>query len=134
MFLPKAGKEIFLSKSGNRSYPNAEKSCPKAGKKLYPKAGKIPVKKQEICLSKNRNYSCPVPRNISVKKQFCQGINGTLVELKICTFTLESTRFTFDKCPISTHDGASVKFSTNSHETEYSEETILSRDENARRS
>jgi hypothetical protein len=38
-------------------------------------------------------------------------VNGTLVESKICTFTLESTHFTFNKCPIYTHDGA--KFITN---------------------
>jgi hypothetical protein len=28
--------------------------------------------------------------------------------------------FSFNKCPIYTHDGASAKFSTNSHETDYS--------------
>jgi hypothetical protein len=38
----------------------------------------------------------------------------------MCTFTLESTHFIFNKCPIYTHDGASSKFSTNSHETDYS--------------
>jgi hypothetical protein len=36
------------------------------------------------------------------------GINRTLVEATMCTFTLESTDFIFDKCPIYTHDGASV--------------------------
>ncbi len=36
------------------------------------------------------------------------------------TFALESTHFIFNKCPIYTHDGASAKFSTNSHETDYS--------------
>jgi hypothetical protein len=36
------------------------------------------------------------------------------------TFTLESTHFIFNKSPIYTHDGASAKFSTNSHETDYS--------------
>ncbi len=47
-------------------------------------------------------------------------VNGTLVEAKMCTFTLESTHFIFNQCPIYTHDGASAKFSTNSHETVYS--------------
>jgi hypothetical protein len=47
-------------------------------------------------------------------------VNGILVEAKMCTFTLESTHFIFNKCPIYNHDGASAKFSTNSHETDYS--------------
>jgi hypothetical protein len=47
-------------------------------------------------------------------------VNETLVEAKMCTFTLESTHFIFNKCPIYTHDGASAKFSTNSQETDYS--------------
>ncbi len=40
-------------------------------------------------------------------------INGTLVEAKMFTFTLESTHFIFNWCPIYPHDGASAKFSTN---------------------
>jgi hypothetical protein len=47
-------------------------------------------------------------------------VNGTLVEAKMCTFTLESTHFIFNKYPIYTHNGANAKFSTNSHETDYS--------------
>ncbi len=47
-------------------------------------------------------------------------VNGTLVEDKICTFTLESTHIIFNKCPISIRDGASAKFVTNSQETDYS--------------
>ncbi len=47
-------------------------------------------------------------------------VNGTLVEDKMCTFTLESKHFIFNKCPIYTHDGASAKFSTNLQETDYS--------------
>ncbi len=35
-------------------------------------------------------------------------VNGTLVEAKMCTFTLESTDFIFNKCPIYTHDSASA--------------------------
>ena len=46
-------------------------------------------------------------------------VNGILVEDKMCTFTLESPHFVFNKCPIYTHDGACAKFSTNSHETDY---------------
>ncbi len=55
-------------------------------------------------------------------------VNGTFVEAKMCTlsFTLESTHFIFNKCPIYTHDGASAKFSTNSHETDYSAYHMLS--------
>jgi hypothetical protein len=54
-------------------------------------------------------------------------VHGTLLEAKMFTFTLESTHFIFNMCPIYTHDGASAKFSTNSHETDYSvglEQTI----------
>jgi hypothetical protein len=47
-------------------------------------------------------------------------VNGTLFEAKICTFTLESRHFIFNKCPIYIHDAANAKFSTNSHETDYS--------------
>ncbi len=43
----------------------------------------------------------------------------TVVEAKMCTFPLESAHFIFNKCPIYTHDGASTKFSSNSHETDY---------------
>ncbi len=48
------------------------------------------------------------------------GVNWTLVEAKMFTFMLVSTHFIFNKCPSYTHDSASVKFSTNSHETDYS--------------
>ncbi len=47
-------------------------------------------------------------------------VKGTLVEDKMCVFTLESTHLIFNKFPIYTHDGASAKFSINSHETDYS--------------
>jgi hypothetical protein len=53
-------------------------------------------------------------------------INGTLIEAKMCTFTLESTHFIFNKCPIYTYDGASAKFSTNSQETDYSAVLVFS--------
>ncbi len=48
-------------------------------------------------------------------------VNKTLVEAKMCTFTLDSTHFIFNKWPIYTYDGASAKLSTNSQETDYSE-------------
>ncbi len=35
-------------------------------------------------------------------------------------FKGECAHFSHNKCPIYTHDGASAKFSTNSHETDYS--------------
>ncbi len=47
-------------------------------------------------------------------------VKGTLAEAKMCTFTLDYTHFIFNKCPIYTHDGASVKLRTNSQETDYS--------------
>ncbi len=37
-------------------------------------------------------------------------LNGTLVEAKMFTFTLECTHFILSKCPIQTHDGATAKF------------------------
>ncbi len=46
--------------------------------------------------------------------------NGTRVEDKMRRFKGESAHFSFKKCPVYTHDGASAKFSTNSHETDYS--------------
>jgi hypothetical protein len=59
---------------------------------------------------------------VSAKFGTCivEKVNGTLVEAKMCAFTLESTHFIFKNCPISTHDSASAKFTTNSHETVYS--------------
>ncbi len=54
-------------------------------------------------------------------------VNGTLAEAKACTFTLESTHFIFNKCPIYTHDGASAKFSTNSLGMDYSAVIVCSR-------
>ncbi len=47
-------------------------------------------------------------------------VNRTLFEAKMCTFTLESRHFIFNKCPIYIHDGANTTFSTASHETDYS--------------
>jgi hypothetical protein len=54
-------------------------------------------------------------------------VNGSLVEAKLCIFTLESTHFIFNYCQIYTHDGASAKFSTNSQETDYSATEMLAK-------
>ncbi len=68
---------------------------------------------------------CTVIRFLSVSAKFgtVVSVNGTLVESKLCILTLECTHFLFNKCPISTHDqahdGASAKFSTNSHKKDY---------------
>ncbi len=40
-------------------------------------------------------------------------------------FKGECAHFRFNKCPIYTHDGASAKFSTNSHETDNSAAAAL---------
>ncbi len=47
-------------------------------------------------------------------------VNGTLVEDKMRRFKDERAHFSFNKCPIYTHNGASAKFGTNSHETDNS--------------
>jgi hypothetical protein len=47
-------------------------------------------------------------------------VNRTLVEDKMRRFKGECAQFSFNKCPIYTHDGAIAKFSTNLHETKYS--------------
>jgi hypothetical protein len=51
-------------------------------------------------------------------------VNGTLVEDKMRRFKGEYAHFSFNKCPIYTHDGAGAKFSTNSHETDNSARTL----------
>jgi hypothetical protein len=48
------------------------------------------------------------------------GLNGTLVKLKYAIDTLECAYFSFNKCPIWTHDRGNAKFSTNGDETDYS--------------
>jgi hypothetical protein len=47
-------------------------------------------------------------------------VNGTLVEDKTRRFKGECAQCSFNKCPIYIRDGASAKFSTNSHETDNS--------------
>ncbi len=47
-------------------------------------------------------------------------VNGTQVEDKMRRFKGECAQFSFNRCPIYTHDGTSVKFSTNSQETDNS--------------
>jgi hypothetical protein len=53
---------------------------------------------------------CTVIRFVRVSAKFgtCTvvSVKETLVEAKMCTFTLESTHFIFNMCPIYTHDGA----------------------------
>ncbi len=55
-------------------------------------------------------------------------VNWTLIEAKMCAFTLESAQFSahfiFNKC----HDDAIAKFSTNSHETDCSVGSLRSVD------
>ncbi len=68
------------------------------------------------------NYTVICFVRVSAKFGTCTivSVNETLVEAKMCTFTLESTYFIFNKSPIYTYDGASAKFSTNLQETDYS--------------
>ncbi len=47
-------------------------------------------------------------------------VNGTLVEDKMRRFKGECAHFSFNKCLIYPHDGASAKFSTNSQEIDNS--------------
>jgi hypothetical protein len=77
------------------------------------------------CRTVPPSYICStVIRFVKVRAQFgtfiVVSVNGTIVKAKMCTLSLESTRFIFNKSPIYTHDGASAKFSTNSHETDHS--------------
>jgi hypothetical protein len=51
-------------------------------------------------------------------------VTGTLVEDKMRRFKGECEHFSFKKCPIYTHDGASAKFSPNSQEMDNSEERV----------
>ncbi len=46
--------------------------------------------------------------------------NGTLAEDKMRRFKGDCVHFSFNKRPINIHDGASYKYSTNSHETDNS--------------
>jgi hypothetical protein len=61
-------------------------------------------------------FYCTVIRFVTVNAKLgtCTvvSVNGTLVEAKMCTFTLEPTHFIFNKCSIYTQDGASSKFCT----------------------
>ncbi len=47
-------------------------------------------------------------------------VYGTLVEDKLRRFKGECAHLSFSKCHIYTYDGASVNFSTNSHENDNS--------------
>ncbi len=48
------------------------------------------------------------------------GVNGKLVEDKMRIFEGECPDFSFNECPIYTHEGASAKFRTNSQDTDNS--------------
>jgi len=61
---------------------------------------------------------------VSAKFVTCT-VKGTLVEAKMCTFTIESTHFFFNKCPIHTQHGATAKFITNSQDPDYSVDSNL---------
>ncbi len=52
-------------------------------------------------------------------------VNETHVEDKMRGFKVEYAHFSFNKCPIYTHDGASAKFGTNSQETDNSVHGLL---------
>ncbi len=60
--------------------------------------------------------------SVSAKFGTCTvvSVNGTPIEAKMWTFTLECAHVIFNKFPITTHDGASAKFSTSSDEMDYS--------------
>ncbi len=61
-------------------------------------------------------------RRVSAKFGTCTvvSVNGTLVEDKMLRFKGECGQFSFNKCLIYTHDGASATFSTNSREMDNS--------------
>jgi hypothetical protein len=46
---------------------------------------------------------------------------GHLLKIKCVRFKGEGAHFSFNKCPIYTHDSASAKISTNSYETDNSD-------------
>ncbi len=52
-------------------------------------------------------------------------VNGSLVEDKMRRFKGECPHFSFNKYHIYTHDGASAKFSTNSHEMNNSADSLV---------
>jgi hypothetical protein len=57
---------------------------------------------------------------VSAKFGTVVSVNRTIVEDKMRRFKDDCAHFSFNKCPIYTHDGASAKFSTSSHETDNS--------------
>ncbi len=66
-----------------------------------------------------------VIRFLSVSAKFgtCTvvSVNGTQVEDKMRRFKGECAQFSFNRCSVYTHDGASAKSSTNSQETDNSD-------------
>jgi hypothetical protein len=85
--------------------------------------------KSNACIS-SYFFSCIAPRTytvirfvlVSAKFGTCTvvSVNGTLGEDKMRRFKGECAHFSFNKCPIYTHDGASAKFSTIPRETDNS--------------
>jgi hypothetical protein len=61
--------------------------------------------------------------NLALARRECK--NGTLVEDKMRRFKSECAHFSFNKCPIYTHESASAKFSTSSHETDNSAAVLI---------
>jgi hypothetical protein len=75
--------------------------------------------------------TCTVIRFVCVRAKFSLcivvSVNWILVEDKMRRIKGECAHFSFNKCPISTHDGASDKCSTNAHETDNSVRLTLGR-------
>ncbi len=82
----------------------------------------LKIKKKESFLSARDTYT--VIRFLWVSSKFgtCTVVSvyGTLVEDKMHRFQGEYTHFSFSKCHIYTHDGASACFGTNTHEADNS--------------
>jgi hypothetical protein len=100
---------------------------PQQSGRLIPSYGHSAFIREKILLSLvvgSVNCSYTVIRFVSVSAKFgtCTVVSviGTLLKGKKRRFKGECDQFSFDKCPIYTHDGASAKFSTNSHEKDYS--------------
>ncbi len=68
-----------------------------------------------------------VIRFVSIGTCTVVSLNGTLVEDKMRIFEGECVDFSFNKCPIYTHDGASAKFSTSSQYTDKSAEALTAK-------
>jgi hypothetical protein len=74
------------------------------------------------CTGQASCQAVSVISGVSAKFGICTvvTVNRTLVEDKMHGFKGKWAHFSFNKCPIYTHDSASAKFSTNSQETDNS--------------